>query len=529
MNRVNQFNFIDKVCPQVIKEINKFRKNISNVPLFINGREIYDKQAYIREEQLCPYDHKTTVSTYTSASASHIKDAITGYQKGRDILNKMSSNQLYTIFDKMADLVEGKYKNQLLAATMLGQGKNIYQAEIDAISELVDFLRFNINYKMKLNSHKLIQTIHETNKQSWIPLKGFVAAISPFNFTAIGGNLASAPILMGNPVIWKPSDNAILSNYVFLQIMLEANLPPEVINFVPSNPNLFMNHIRESPDLGGLVFTGHSDTFDQVLKSVYSNVDIYKTYPRIVGETGGNNFHFVFPDYSNMSWLVDCCIRGSFEYSGQKCSATNRIYVPESLYPDFIRLMTQQLDELKVGSPEQDDIFTSAVIHQKSFNNLTDVIENNKEKVIYGGTYDDSVGYFINPTIFKVDDLTDTFLHNENFGPLVSVCVYPDFKVEDALQACATTGPYHLTGSVFSNQIEQMKLAEKHLFNNVGNLYLNDKSTGSVVGQQPFGGFGKSGTNDKAGSQYFLTRLANNRVVKMNNANSNVIANHIVV
>ena len=290
-----------------------------------------------------------------------------------------------------------------------------------------------------------------------------------------------------------------------------------------------MNHIRESPDLGGLVFTGHSDTFDQVLKSVYSNVDIYKTYPRIVGETGGNNFHFVFPDYSNMSWLVDCCIRGSFEYSGQKCSATNRIYVPESMYPDFIKLMTQQLDELKVGSPEQDDIFTSAVIHQKSFNNLTTVIENNKEKVIYGGTYDDSVGYFINPTIFKVDDLTDPFLHNENFGPLVSVCVYPDFKVEDALQACATTGPYHLTGSVFSNQIEQMKLAEKHLFNNVGNLYLNDKSTGSVVGQQPFGGFGKSGTNDKVGSQYFLTRLFNNRVVKMNNANSNVIANHIVV
>lgn len=527
MNRINQFNFIDKVCPKVIREINKFKKNITNVPLFINGREIYDKQSYINEEQICPYQHKTIVSTYTSASSSHIKDAINGYQKGKNILDQMSNNQMYDIFDKMADLVEGKYKNQLLAATMLGQGKNIYQAEIDAISELADFLRFNVNYKMKLNSQKLIQTVHDTNKQSWIPLKGFVAAISPFNFTAIGGNIASAPILMGNPVIWKPSDNAILSNYIFLQIMLEANLPPEVINFVPSNPNLFMNHIKDSPDLGGLVFTGHSNTFDGILKSVYSNVEKYKSYPRIVGETGGNNFHFVFPEYNNLTWLANCCVRGAFEYSGQKCSATNRIYIPKSLYPDFINLVTEQLKGLKVGSPEEDEVFTSAVINQKSYDNLTNVINKNREKIVYGGTYDDSEGYYINPTIFKVEDLTDPFLHNENFGPLVSICVYPDSKVEHALHTCSITGPYHLTGSVFTNKIEQMKLAEKYLFNNVGNFYLNDKSTGSVVGQQPFGGFGKSGTNDKAGSQYFLTRLANNRVVKINNANSTNIYDFI--
>ena len=332
---------------------------------------------------------------------------------------------------------------------------------------------------------------------------------------------------MGNPVIWKPSDYSILSNYVFLQIMLEANVPPEVINFTPANPNLFMRHIKSSPDLGGLVFTGHSDTFDSVLKDVYSNIETYNSYPRVIGETGGNNYHFIFPEYSNMDWLVDSCLRGAFEYSGQKCSATSRIYMPESLYGNFISEISKKLNDMIVDSPELDNVFTSAIIHKNSYEKLTKVIDDNHDKIVYGGNYDDSIGYYIYPTIFKTTDLNDSIMENEYFGPLVSVCVYPDDKLETALMYCSTTGKYNLTGSIFTNKIEQMKLAERYLLNSVGNLYINDKSTGSVVGQQPFGGFGKSGTNDKAGSQYFLTRLGNNRVIKINKVNSTLVNDYL--
>jgi 1-pyrroline-5-carboxylate dehydrogenase len=520
MNRVNKFKFIDRMCPNVLKEIKNFKKNVTEVPLFINGKEVYNQQSYTYEEQFCPYQKDKVVSRYTYASSSHIQSAIDGYQNSKKILDNITNNQLYDMFYKMVDLVEGKYKDKLLASTIVGQGKNLYQAEIDAISELADFLRFNVDYKMNLNSEKLIQTMDETNKQSWVPLKGFVASISPFNFTAIGGNLATAPILMGNPVIWKPSDYSMLSNYILLQIMLEANVPPEVINFVPSNPKLFMDHIKSSKDLGGLVFTGHSNTFDTILKDIYSNINHYNSYPRVVGETGGNNYHFVFPEYENISWLVEACIRGAFEYSGQKCSATNRIYIPESLYRQFMSLMTDKLDTLRIDNPEKDSIFTSAVIHKQSYDTLTNVIKENKKKVIYGGKHNDEVGYYISPTIFKIDNMYDPILNHEYFGPIVCLCVYPDDSLKESLSACASTGKYNLTGSIFTNKIEQMRLAEKYLLNSVGNLYINDKSTGSVVGQQPFGGFGKSGTNDKAGSKYFLTRLGNNRIIKINNVNS---------
>jgi len=511
VNQAISYSYIDKIPNKLKEEITNISNNQIEVPLVIGGKKIFKNN----KTQLCPYNKDLIISNYSYASKNELNDAIDASKIGKEIWKKFNINDKNEIFTQAAKLVTTDYYNKLMASTMVGQGKTVYQAEIDAIAELADFLNFNVKYLNELHDDKLINTENVENSSSWRSLNGFIASITPFNFTAIGGNLASAPLLMGNSVIWKPSDYAILSNYYFYELLVEAGMPKEVIQFVPSEPNEFMDVITNSSDFGGLAFTGSSHVFDNVLKKVYSNIDKYNSYPRIVGETGGNNYHFVFPNMEkNLDWIVECTIRGAFEYSGQKCSATSRLYIPESLFDDFMIKFKKQMKNLRFAKATEDYIFSSAVISKTSYDTCLNHIMYNKRNIIYGGKTDNRSGNFIYPTLIKLDDLYDEKWKKEIFGPILTVHVYKEKNLEETVKACSTVTGYNLTGAVFNNNKNYDFLIKKYIKNSVGNMYINDKSTGSVVGQQPFGGFGKSGTNDKAGSKYFLTRFGNNVVTK---------------
>lgn len=529
-NQKINFSFIDKVPNEVKKEINKIKNEVNKIPLIINGEEIYNTDK--KNLQKIPYQHNNVIAEYSVSDRTNIRKAIESSIKSKQNWNIISTNKKYEIFLRAADLISNKYYNKLLAATIVGQGKNIYQAEIDAICELADFLRFNVKYHNELSNEQPISEGNIINKSRWTGLNGFVASITPFNFTAIGGNLATAPLLMDNPVIWKPSDYSILSNYYIYQIMVEAGMPENMIQFVPSEPNLFLEETLNSDVFSGLAFTGSSYVFNDILKKSYQNVRKYNSYPRIIGETGGNNFHFVFPDCKDESFLkyiVNSTIKGAFEYSGQKCSATSRIYLPKNLYIDFIVLLRKEMSKLNFGNPEKDYNFTSSVIHEISYNNCKNWIEKNYHRIIYGGNYNDNIGYYIEPTIIKFDDVNSPELKNEIFGPILSLCLYEESQLENTLNSCVNLTDYKLTGSIFTESTNYLNLINKYIKLSVGNLYINDKSTGSVVGNQPFGGFGKSGTNDKAGSKYFLTRFGNNVITKFNmDSTSEELYNEII-
>ena len=507
-NHPSTLGYVDKVPELVKKELKKFQEDPPSVPLMIGGKKVQSNIAF----QSCPYDHSQLVCDYKIASQTQINDAINSAENGKKIWQSFTINQRLDVFEKAADLLCHEYRNRMIAATMFGQGKNPYQAEIDAICELADFWRFNIQYYGELHLDKL--TNPEMNNYYWRSLGGFVAAISPFNFTAIGGNLATAPLIMENSVLWKPSDNSILSNWLIYEILCEAGMPPEVLQFVPSKPEVFVDVITKNKNLGGIAFTGSSFAFDEVLQKVYGNVKNYRQYPRVVGETGGNNYNFIFPDGGNVKRIVLETIRSAFEYAGQKCSACNRIYVPKSMYYDFINEMKEQMEQITLGSPEEDYNLVSAVIHQKSFTNCKNWIKYNKKNILIGGTTNDEVGYFVEPTVLGFQDIVDVRWKTEIFGPIVSLHCYDDNDVEKTLETCVRITPYNLTGAVFYQDEKWEQLIKKHAVQSVGNFYINTKSTGSVVGQQPFGGFGKSGTNDKAGSKYFLTRFGNMVVIK---------------
>ena len=503
-------NYQSNVDKSTLLGINKYRKNPFNVPIVINGKEYEGEKI----SQRCPYEHSSNVCNYNYATKEHIKIAIDNTENGKSVLRKLSLLDKQMIFNKLSDWITNKYETDILASTIYGQGKTIHQAEIDAVCELSDFLRFNSFFFKEMTEYQPYSTNSGkvVNISEWQPLNGFVASITPFNFTAIGGNLASAPALLGNYVIWKPSDNAILSNYVFYNALLEAGMPPEAVSFVPSNPELFLDKITKSSDLGGIAFTGSSMVFDNVWKNVGNNISLYNNYPRIVGETGGMNFHFVFNDADPS--IIET-IRGAFEYSGQKCSATSRLYLPRSIANIYIEKLLKELSKMKIGSPESDDVFTSAVINERAYHKITNFIDRNKDKIIYGGKYDDDIGYYVYPTIFMCDDHESEVMNEEVFGPVLGIYVYDDDKVEETLYKCSNN-KYGLTGSIFTTSASNVMLADKYLYNSCGNYYINDKCTGSVVCQQPFGGSKKSGTNDKAGSKNFLTRFANNRIVKVN-------------
>ncbi|PGG99359.1 1-pyrroline-5-carboxylate dehydrogenase [Helicocarpus griseus UAMH5409] len=492
------------------------------VPAVIAGKSIKSSSP---ARQPNPSSHAEAVAQYHNASEEHVRQAIDAALKSKPEWEKLSFADRAAVFLKAADLISGKYRYEIMAATMLGQGKNAWQAEIDAAAELADFLRFNVQYAEELYTQ---QPQHHApgvwNRVEYRPLEGFVYAVSPFNFTAIGGNLCAAPALVGNVVLWKPSPSSMAASYLLYQILLEAGLPPNVIQFVPGDAEMVTKVALGHKEFAALHFTGSSSVF----KSLYGKIGqgiadgTYRSYPRVVGETGGKNFHLIHPSADIKNAAINT-VRGAFEFQGQKCSATSRAYVPQSRWEEFKSVLVTETESLKTGPPEDFGNFIGPVIHEVSFKKLAGVIDAAKNdsglELIVGGTYDGSKGYFIQPTIYVTKDPHHKLMSTELFGPIVVVYVYDDTKApgEAFKNICETingTSEYGLTGSVFSVDRDAIRYAEEVLRNTAGNFYINCKSTGAVVGQQPFGGARMSGTNDKAGSAAILSRFVSMRSLK---------------
>lgn len=503
---------IDNVPNDIYNCIHSYKQKYNYIYPIINGKEYNSTDI---RPQICPYT-KSSIATVNYATKNIIKKSINNKINIPD-----SRCNMIKIFKKATDLITNKYYNDLIATTMIGQGKTLYQASID-IAELIDFFNFNMYYYKQLH-HNYHSNISK-NFSNWYPLNGFITAITPFNFTAIAGNLALTPLLFGNSVIWKPSPNAILSNHLLYEIMIEAGLPPKMLQFIPAEPKLFTDIIFKSKYFAGMAFTGSSHVFDNLLTKIYTpyNIKRYNTYPRIVGETGGKNFHFICPELKNNNLYESAyeTILGAFEYSGQKCSATSICYVPKSISNTFINNLIEILDNLQIQSPELNNTFTSAVINKESFLKLKNIIDNimnniHGDTILYGGNYNDDYGYYVKPTIILCNNLSSPIIKKELFGPILGLILYDDNKVKKAMKELSSISKYKLTGSIFSNNNVYINMGLKILRPQTGNVYINKKCTGAVVNQQPFGGHGKSGTNDKAGSKYFLTRFANNNIVSI--------------
>ncbi|KAL4896123.1 Aldehyde/histidinol dehydrogenase [Aspergillus ambiguus] len=490
-----------------------------NVPLVIAGQEIKSSQSLT---QANPSTH-ATVATYSNATTDQVQSAIDAALAARKSWANTSFADRATVFLKAADLISTKYRYDIMALTMHGQGKNAWQAEIDAAAELCDFFRFGVKYAEDMYAQ---QPVHNSpgvwNRVEYRPLEGFVYAISPFNFTAIGGNLAGAPALMGNVVVWKPSPSALASNWLVHQILLEAGLPKDVIQFVPGDAEDVTRTVLNHPDFAALHFTGSTAVFRSLYGQIASGVaeGKYRSYPRIVGETGGKNFHLVHKSADLRNAVVQT-VRGAFEFQGQKCSATSRAYIPASRADEFISEIVAETKQLAVGPPTEFSNFCGPVIHEGSFSKLAQVIDEAKNdpelELLVGGSYDSSKGWYIQPTIYRTNNPNHPLLSRELFGPVLVLHPYDDATEADFANICEkidTTGSYGLTGSVFSQDREALNLANDHLRNAAGNFYINCKSTGAVVGQQPFGGARASGTNDKAGSGNLLSRFVSLRSIK---------------
>ncbi|KAK5987389.1 L-glutamate gamma-semialdehyde dehydrogenase [Cladobotryum mycophilum] len=501
--------------------IEKLQKQLPlQVPVVVGGKEIKTSSL---SSQLNPADHASTVASYHTATPADVSKAIDAALAAKPAWESLPFADRAAVFLKAADLISTKYRYDIMAATMLGQGKNAWQAEIDAAAELTDFLRFNVQYAQELYSQ---QPEHHSpgvwNRLEYRPLEGFVYAVSPFNFTAIAGNLPGAPALMGNVVVWKPSDYAIASNWLVYNILLEAGLPRDVIQFVPGNPVEITKTALEHKEFAAMHYTGSTAVFRKLYGAIGEGVaeGRYRSYPRIVGETGGKNFHLIHPSADIENAAVQT-VRGAFEYQGQKCSATSRIYVPKSAWPEFKEKLVEETKKLTVGVPWDHSHFIGPVIHEASFKKLSGAIDEAKQdkdlKLIVGGSYDSSKGYFVHPTIYETTSPTHKFLSTEFFGPILTAYVYDDSAPDAFSKACElvdSTSEYGLTGSVFASDREALRFAEEKLRNSAGNFYINCKSTGAVVGQQPFGGARASGTDDKAGSANLLTRFVNIRSIK---------------
>ncbi|KAH0436821.1 delta 1-pyrroline-5-carboxylate dehydrogenase [Colletotrichum camelliae] len=490
------------------------------VPVVVGGKEI--KTDIIRE-QFNPADHATTVAKYHQATPELVSKAIASALDAKPAWESLPFADRAAVFLKAADLIAGKYRYDIMATTMVGQGKNAWQAEIDAAAELADFLRFNVQYAEELYAQ---QPSHNSpgvwNRIEYRALEGFVYAVSPFNFTAIAGNLPGAPALLGNVVVWKPSDSAILSNWLVYNILLEAGLPRDVIQFVPGNPEEVTKVALKHKKFAALHYTGSTAVFRKLYGEIGSGVaeGRYQSYPRIVGETGGKNFHLIHAS-ADIDNAVKQTVRGAFEFQGQKCSATSRAYVPKSVWPKFKEGLVNEVNKITIGNPAEHGNFMGPVIHEASFNKLSGVIDeakNDKElTLVAGGKYDKSKGFFIHPTIYETTNKNHKLLSTELFGPVLTVHVYDDARNNAFSEACDlvdSTGEYGLTGSIFASDRSVIRFAEDKLRNSAGNFYINCKSTGAVVGQQPFGGGRASGTNDKAGSSNLLSRFVSLRSIK---------------
>jgi len=489
------------------------------VPLYIGSEAIKTGDtADIRP----PHDHKHKVGTYHLAKKKHVEQAIDEALKARERWAKLEWEQRAAVFLKAADLIAGPYRSRINAATMIGQSKNIYQAEIDSACELCDFLRFNVEYMSDMYNEQPNSSDGNWNRVEYRPLEGFVYAITPFNFTAISGNLPSSAALMGNVAVWKPSDSQIFSAQVIMEVFKEAGLPDGVINMVMGDPEMITNTVLDSPDFAGIHFTGSTNVFKGIWGKIGNNIQKYKTYPRIVGETGGKDFIVAHPT-SKPKQVATAISRGAFEYQGQKCSAASRVYLPKSLWPEIQEFLKEDIESFKMGSPEDMTNFINAVIHEGAFDKLASYIDKAKKdkdaEVVIGGNYDKSEGYFIEPTVILTSDPHYTTMETELFGPVVTIYVYDDKnyseeKWKDLLKTVDNTSIYGLTGGVFSGDRYMAAVATDMLQNAAGNFYINDKPTGAVVGQQPFGGARSSGTNDKAGSKMNLLRWASVRLIK---------------
>jgi 1-pyrroline-5-carboxylate dehydrogenase len=487
------------------------------IPLIIGGKEIKtDKTAL----SVLPHDFDTVIATYFQAGEKEIQMAIKSALKARKIWAAMSWEDRVAVFQKAAQLLSTSWRDVLNAATMLGQSKNIFQAEIDSACELIDFFNFNCYYAMQIFEHQPPYSPSGTwNRMEYRPLEGFVFAVTPFNFTSIAGNLPSAPAIVGNVALWKPASSAVYSAYYVMKLFQEAGLPDGVINFIPGRGSSVGTPVLNSPDLAGIHFTGSTATFQSMWKTVGDNIQHYKGYPRIVGETGGKDFIFAHKS-ADLESLGVALIRGAYEYQGQKCSAASRAYLPKSLWGDLKDYLINELKSITIGGPEDFTHFMNAVIDKGAFNTITEYIEfikkSNDAEIIFGGEYEAKAGYFIEPTLLVTTNPKFKTMQEEIFGPVLTVYIYDDQKYEETLQLCDETSPYALTGTIFANDREAIALADKILLNSAGNFYINDKPTGAVVGQQPFGGGRASGTNDKAGSYLNMIRWVTPRTIKEN-------------
>jgi 1-pyrroline-5-carboxylate dehydrogenase len=504
------------------KEIDFFINNPQSIPLVINGENIINNRE--TKKIINPSNHQKSLGLYAQATDEDVKLAIKSSLEAKKIWSNMSFADRSSIFLKASELISTKYRYKMLAATMLCQGKNVFQGEIDCIGELVDFFRFNIKFANDLYRSQPIESSKGVwNRTEYRPLEGFVYAITPFNFTAIAGGLIGAPALMGNTVVWKPSDSAILSNYLLLEILHESGLPKGVINFIPGNPIKISDIILNDYNFSALHFTGSTKVFSSIWSKIAKNVGLnkYKDFPRIIGETGGKNFHLV-DKTANLENAVYNTIRGAFEYQGQKCSATSRIYVSESIYKDFKDLLINKTNSINPINCAEENLqgFMGPVIHEASFDKVSNAISTISKdpelKLLSGGTFDKSKGYFIKPTIVETSNIDHSFMKTEFFGPLLTVYVYKDSEIDNVLEKIDNCTGYGLTGSVFSTDRLAIRKYEEKLRYSAGNFYINDKSTGAVVGQQSFGGSRLSGTNDKAGSAALITRFVSTRSIKEN-------------
>ena len=499
---------------KVLDAYKKMYNSTIDVAMYINGEDV--KTGNI-DTMSPPHDHQHIVGTYHKAEKKNITTAISGALEARNTWANTPWEQRAAIFLRAAELIAGPYRAKINAATMVAQSKTIHQAEIDAACELIDFLRFNVQFMTEIYAEQPESTSDAWNRLEYRPLEGFIYAITPFNFTAIAGNLPASAALMGNVVIWKPSDSQVFSAKIVLDVFKEAGVPPGVIQMVMGDPVMITDTILASPDFSGIHFTGSTNVFKNIWQKIGTNIHNYKTYPRIVGETGGKDF-IVAHKTANPKQVATAIARGAFEFQGQKCSAASRCYVSKSIWNDVKNNLVNDVNSFKMGSPEDMSNFITAVIHEGSFDKLASYIDQAKSddnaEIIVGGNYDKSKGYFIEPTVILTKDPKYTTMCTELFGPVVTIFVFEDDHWEETLHLVDKTSEYALTGAVFSEDRYALELGVKILQNAAGNFYINDKPTGAVVGQQPFGGARASGTNDKAGSKLNLYRWVSPRMIK---------------
>ena len=498
----------------VLKAYKSMYNSRVDIPMYINGKNIKTENTKTMSP---PHDHQHVIGTYHTANKPHIELAISTALEARKTWSKLPWEQRAAIFLKAAELIAGPYRAKINAATMLAQSKTVHQAEIDAACEFIDFLRFNVQFMTEIYNEQPKSTSSTWNRVEYRPLEGFTYAITPFNFTAIAGNLPACMALMGNVVVWKPSDSQIYSSKVIMDVFNEAGVPPGVINIVFGDPIMITETVLASSDFSGLHFTGSTFVFKELWKQIGNNIHNYKTYPRIVGETGGKDFILAHIS-ANPKQVATGIIRGAFEFQGQKCSAASRAYLPKGIWKEIKQFLIEDLKSIKIGSPENLSNFVTAVIHEDSFDKIVSYLENAKNnddvEIIAGGGYDKSKGYFIEPTVIVTSDAKYETMSTELFGPVITIYIFDDDDFEKTLKLVDETSEYALTGAIFSTDRYAANLATRLLENSAGNFYINDKPTGAVVGQQPFGGARSSGTNDKAGSAQNLLRWVSPRMIK---------------